>query len=871
VYSGFEGRCGGEPTSDEKERAVPDGKGRGPWLNVLLLVVIMGLVTLGVRQLSLQLLLGTIVANERAHLAQAASVQARLLGSLLSPGEDEPPEFGAFDPRLVVGADVARQFGETGEVVYARLEGEWIRFFPTLGIDLGIDDEAGISVSIDSALAEPMHRAVQGLTGTMIGLDYRGERVIAAYHPVEGGPVGVVVKVDLAEVRGYLRQANAISVPASIGLLAFGLVAFALAGRPLQRRAMRSERRFAHLVDTLTEGVGITDADGNLVYANDRYCEMLGRSHRELVGKPIRAYLGPNGRIAREHPADDAGGRFETSIPKPDGGAVEILAALRPIDARRGERSGVVAVLTDITELKRAQNEALKAGNRAREYLDIAGVILLALDREGRVTMINRRGLEILGHDEGELDGADWVSTCIPPRDRGRLRAVMEQLMSGAAESVENYENPILTKDGEERTIAWQNEVLRDADGAIVGTLSSGTDVTERRRIEDALRVSEARYRSLYENAALGIYQTTPDGKILATNRTALRMLGFDSFDELADRNLEKDGYEPGYSRDEFKERVEREGEITGFESAWIRKDGSSVYVRESARAIRDDDGNVLFYEGTIEDITAEREAEEERRAMEAQLRQSQKLESIGTLASGVAHEINNPLTGIINYAHLIRDRTSDASLRRFAEGIAREGERVAEIVRNLLAFSRHEKESHSPARIHDIVNGTLSLVTAVLRKDQIRVEVDVPSDLPNVRCRSQQIQQVLMNLLTNARDALNARYPEFDEDKVVRIVARSVSEDGKGWIRLTVEDHGAGIPDAVVGRIFDPFFTTKPRDRGTGLGLSISHGIVRDHGGSLSVESEPGAYTRFIVKLPIDNGWRLAEEEVSDRPSEEE
>ncbi len=836
---------------------MPEGKVRGPWMNVLLLFAIMGLVTLGVREISLRLLFDTIVASERVHLAQAADVQARLLGAMSRQDEDQQPEFGAFDPRLIVGPDVARQFGETGEVVYARLEGDRIRFFPGLGAE---DEVAGVAVSIDAALAEPMRRAVQGLTGTMIGLDYRGERVIAAYRPAEGGSIGVVVKVDLAEVRGYLRQANAISIPASIGLLAFGIVAFALTGRPLQRRAMRSERRFTRLVETLTEGVGITDADGNLVYANDRYCEMLGRSYEELIGRPIRTYL-----------AGDAGDRFETSLTKPEGGAIEILTTLRPIEARHGERSGLVAVLTDITELKRAQEEALKVGDRAREYLDIAGVILLAIGRGGRVTMINRRGVEVLGYDEGELEGTDWISTCVPSRDRDEVRAVFEQLMAGTAEPVGSYENPVLTKDGEERMIAWQNAVLRDANGTIIGTLSSGTDVTERRRIEDQLRVSEARYRSLYENAALGIYQTTPDGKILATNRTALKMLGFDSFDELVERNLEEDGYEPGYPRDEFKERIERDGEITGFESAWIRKDGSTVYVRESAKAIHDEAGNVLFYEGTIEDITAEREAEQERRAMEAQLRQSQKLESIGTLASGVAHEINNPITGIINYAHLIHDRTSDASLARFAEGIAREGERVAEIVRNLLSFSRHEKESHSPARIRDIVDETLSLVTAVLRKDQIRVETDVPADLPSVRCRSQQIQQVFMNLLTNARDALNARYPEFDEDKVVRIAAQSVSEGGRDWLRLVVEDHGSGIPEGDIDRIFDPFFTTKPRDQGTGLGLSISHGIVRDHGGSLTVESKPGAYTRFIVKLPIDNGWRLTDEEAERRPTEED
>jgi signal transduction histidine kinase len=138
------------------------------------------------------------------------------------------------------------------------------------------------------------------------------------------------------------------------------------------------------------------------------------------------------------------------------------------------------------------------------------------------------------------------------------------------------------------------------------------------------------------------------------------------------------------------------------------------------------------------------------------------------------------------------------------------------------------------------------------MRHDNIRIDVEKPEELPKVRCRSQQIQQVLMNLITNARDALNERYPKYDEDKVLRIALSSIERDGQVWVRTTVEDHGTGIAPEVRDRMFDPFYTTKGRDKGTGLGLAISHGIVMDHEGVLLVESEPGSYTRFHIDLPV-------------------
>ena len=292
--------------------------------------------------------------------------------------------------------------------------------------------------------------------------------------------------------------------------------------------------------------------------------------------------------------------------------------------------------------------------------------------------------------------------------------------------------------------------------------------------------------------------------------------------------------------------------------------DGQTGWMSVRFSIVKDSRGRTITICGVNQDITDRKRAEEEREQLLGQLLQSQKLESLGMLAGGVAHEINNPIMGIMNYAQLIQDKLPAGNeLTEYAVEIGKETERVAGIVRNLLSFARVEKQSHSPARMCDIIEGTLSLVRAVLRHDQVAVIVDVPDDLPKIKCRTQQIQQVIMNLVTNARDALNAKYSGYDENKTISIQGRRVDRRGKPWLRLTVEDHGSGIPEAVRQRMFEPFFTTKPRDKGTGLGLSVSYGIVRDHHGEITVESEPGEWTRFHMDLPVDEQATATEMEL--------
>jgi PAS domain S-box-containing protein len=386
------------------------------------------------------------------------------------------------------------------------------------------------------------------------------------------------------------------------------------------------------------------------------------------------------------------------------------------------------------------------------------------------------------------------------------------------------------------------------------------TQISEKARAEERLRASEARYRLLADNSSDVIWTMDLEGRFTYVSPSVEKLRGFTPEEVM--REPFSAALTPESLRvveapfAELRDRVARGLPPLPVEHLELEqpcKDGTTVWTETVASPLLDEEGRFLAILGVSRNVTARKQAEQARVALEAQLRQSQKLESIGTLASGIAHEINNPLTGIINYAELIERRIDDPQLREFARGIMSEGNRVAEIVRGLLSFARQETTERRSAQMPDVLRTTLALIGSVLRHDQIRVEEDIARGLPVVRCNPQQIQQILINLLTNARDALNRKYPDSHDDKLVLIAMRAVERDGRQWVRTTIEDHGTGVPADLIARIFDPFFTTKPRDMGTGLGLSISYGIAKEHGGSLFGESEEGKYMRFTLDLPAE------------------
>lgn len=269
------------------------------------------------------------------------------------------------------------------------------------------------------------------------------------------------------------------------------------------------------------------------------------------------------------------------------------------------------------TERKRAEEELKRERGRAEEYLNIVGVMLAALDADGNITLINRKGSGILGYNEGELIGRNWFDILVPQRVRGEIRGVFRKLMAGDIEPVEYYENPLLTKDGEERLILFHNTVLRDPNGQIVGALTSGEDITERKKAEEALRESEECYRTLYESSRDGIATTNLKGTVTECNQAYAKMLGY-SREEL--KKIRYQDITPSkwhaFNEKIFQEVMER-GYSDVFEKEYIRKDGRVFPVSLHTWRIDDADGKPIGLGSTVRDITEWKRAEEALRESE--------------------------------------------------------------------------------------------------------------------------------------------------------------------------------------------------------------------------------------------------------------
>ncbi len=369
------------------------------------------------------------------------------------------------------------------------------------------------------------------------------------------------------------------------------------------------------------------------------------------------------------------------------------------------------------------------------------------------------------------------------------------------------------------------------------------------------LAESEARYRTIFTQSAAGIFYTDADGRIIDANKRSCEILGYQCA-QFRKKTLHDILY-PEDAPDLLKMHQDALNEANGnFRSTarLINRSGEHVYVAFSAAIIRHGTDAAIYTVWTFEDITDRVHLEEQNVKIEAQLRNQQRMDSIGTLSSGVAHEINNPLNGILNYGQLIYEASeADSDMREYAHEIILETDRISAIVKSLLHFSRKETQILMLDQIEEIIERTLMLIRAIIRQDSIVLTTSINSPLPPVRCHRQKIQQVLINLVINARDALNKRYPGDHEDKRIIISAGTVTLEDEPFVRITVEDHGGGIPEKIQDRVFDPFFSSKPKEVGTGLGLYICYGIIKEHHGTISFDSVPGQLTRFYVDLPVE------------------
>lgn len=406
--------------------------------------------------------------------------------------------------------------------------------------------------------------------------------------------------------------------------------------------------------------------------------------------------------------------------------------------------------------------------------------------------------------------------------------------------------------------IDWLLMPELDEKGDVRHVITAARDITDRKKIEEELerrvnertkelQQSEEKFRSLFEESRDMVYITSPDGKFLDINSAGVQLLGYADKDEALHSNV-RDTYLNPEDRIKFQELIKRQGYVKDFELTLVNRKNQALQVMITATAVKDSEGKYSAYRGIIRDIT-------ERRKLEQQLFQVQKMESIGTLAGGIAHDFNNILGGIMGYASLMKAKTTEEHpFRQYIETIERATQRAGELISKLLAFAVGGTYHVTPVDLNAIVQETIHIVSRLFDRSVV-VEIGLNPDLPTIDADPALIQQVVMNLLVNARDAMPGGgriIVETRWEEILETGLRPHVEAQKGrYAVLSVSDTGVGIEEEHLQKIFDPFYSTKEKGKGTGLGLAVVYGVVKNHGGFVQVQSRYGSGSCFEAYLP--------------------
>ena len=644
------------------------------------------------------------------------------------------------------------------------------------------------------------------------------------------------------------------------------------------------------LIDNIPDFMYVKDEKGRFVVANSHLAhavgvatpeELLGKTDFDLFSRELASqyYDGEQMVMRSGQPLFN---REETSVDSV-GNKIHILTTKVPLRDNHGHVTGIAGVGRNISDRKIAEAAVLKAHQQAEVFINAVPSILIALDHDSHITRWNLTAARVFGLSGTEVAGkrlaecgVKWLQPCIEDEIRGWC----------SERSSRRCDLISFEMNGETRILGLTITAVCMADRDSAELLVIGTDVTERERAGDALREADRKYREIFDNAIFGIFQSAPGGRYLSVNPAMAQILGYDSGEEMIAglSDISQQMYVEPKRRDEFELVMQRLGVIQNFECEVFRKDGSRVWIAYSARAVRQD-GEVVRYEGMAADIT-------ESKLLRGQLLQAQKLESVGQLAAGIAHEINTPTQYIGDNVRFLKDAFQDLTsllanygkllaaakantlsletvqevtaavervdagylLEEIPKAIAQTVEgisRVAKLVSAMKEFSHPGTKEKIPLDLNHAIESTITVARNEW-KYVAELETEFDPSLPKISCQPGEFNQVILNLIVNAAHAIADVVGKEGATKG-RIKVQTINRGE--WAEIRIQDSGSGIPEKARARVFDPFFTTKEIGKGTGQGLAIAHSVVVDkHGGTISFETEEGKGTTFIIRLPHDD-----------------
>jgi PAS domain S-box-containing protein len=616
-----------------------------------------------------------------------------------------------------------------------------------------------------------------------------------------------------------------------------------------------SEEKFAKAFHASPGAMSISEPGGRgLVEVNDGYLRMFGYSREELIGRSLGELRMWSSDEERERFTNVFGARqsvrdMEVVRRRRDGSLITCLLSAEPIEL--GGRSCVLSSLYDITARRQAEQAVRDSEERfSKAFRAVPDAVFITDFESGRVVDANEGCLKIYGYSAADCIGRtiEDLGVWADLKDRGRLLDALEA-GGGTARNVEVVGR---TKAGGVVNVLVSCESIELHGRAHLVAIAH--DITERKRAEQALRDSEMKFAKAFRASpgAIGISDASTM-KFVEVNDGYCRMFGYAREEMVGFTGMDLGLWADLTEREKFLAEFEATGSVE-MEAMGRRRDGTIINC--VLRAEKLELGGRPHVVTALNDITARRRSETQRAALEAQLRQTQKLDALGQLAGGIAHDFNNILTGISAYTELaLLDADRPEEVRSHLAQVRRATERATDLVRQILTFSRQNAQERKPTRLHAVMREALKLLRSSIPKT-ITIVDQLDPRAPVVLADSSQIHQVVMNLCTNATHAMQDRPGSLT---ITLDTLRVDSSDAPNqlhlepgvYARIRVVDTGHGMDEATIGRIFEPFFTTKGPGEGTGLGLSVVHGIVEDHDGVIGVHSKPGEGTTFELYLP--------------------